>query len=105
MPAVPAPRSSPLRAKMFGVMQNIEPVDTNLFLKRVFDDKDGSLYACSSGCGYDDSKANLEYISDSFADYQVPKKYEPLQMFTAKDGDGGQVTGGPETDLIPMQLK
>jgi spore coat protein CotH len=103
---VPAPRCNHLQVYIndvfYGIMQNIEPVDTNLFLKRVFDDKDGSLYACSGGCGYDDSKANLEYISDSFADYQVPKKYEQLQTFTAKDGDGGQVMGGPESDLIPM---
>ena len=63
---------------------------------------DGSLYACSGGCGYDDSKAEPRVHSDSFSDYEVPKKYEPLQTFTAKDEDGGQVTGGPETELIPM---
>jgi spore coat protein CotH len=103
---VPAPRCNHMQVYIndvfYGIMQNIEPVDTNLFLDRVFDDNDGSLYAASAGCGYDDSKADLQYISDSFADYQVPKKYEPLQTFTAKDGDGGQITGGPETDLIPM---
>jgi hypothetical protein len=103
---VPAPRCNHLQVYVndvfYGIMQNVEPVDTNLFLDRAFDDNDGSLYACSSGCGYDDSKADLQYISDSFADYQVPRKYETLQTFKAKDGNGGTVTGGPDTDLLPM---
>ena len=93
---VPAPRCNHLSVYIngayYGLMQSVESVHTNSFLKKAFDDKTGSLYAASAGCLYKDSFADLKYISDSFSDYLEPPKYEQVQG----------ATGAPDSDLVPM---
>lgn len=94
---VPSPRCNHLKIYVndvyYALIQNVEEVDDSRFIKHVFKktEDDGALYSCSGGCGYDDSFADLEYYGDSFADYQMPKKYEPLRKVNA-----------PENELIPM---
>jgi spore coat protein CotH len=94
---VPAPRCNHLKVYVNGVyyalIQNVEEVDDSRFIKNAFkkSEDDGALYSCSGGCGYDDSFADLEYYGDTFADYEPPKRYEPLRQVDS-----------PETELIPM---
>jgi len=95
---VPTPRCNHLsvyiNGEYYGLMQNVESVHTNSFLKKAFDDKTGDLYACSAGCLYKDSFADLQYISDSFTDYLSPPKYETSGV--------ADPVNGPNTTLIPM---
>ena len=69
---VPAPRCNHLKiyvnGEYFALVQNVEEVDDSRFIKRVYKSSqdDGALYACSGGCGYDDSFADLEYYGPTF---------------------------------------
>jgi hypothetical protein len=99
---IPAPRCNHLSVYIngayYGLMENVENVDTAAFLADHLGDADGSLYECSAGCGYDDSKADLRYLGDSMADYTLPvspRKYRPLRGL---HGDAKAA----EKDLIPM---
>jgi len=121
---VPAPRCNHVKVlvdgKLYGVVQSVEEVDDSRFRKHVFSSSkdNGTLYSCSGGCGYDDSKADLEYYGDQFTEFtgsgpvpagQYPKAYEPIHI--QPDHDAGVLDGGVdpnaskkaiETNLIPM---
>ena len=95
---LPTPRCNHLsvyiNGQYYGLMQSVESVHTGSFLKHAFDDKTGDLYACSAGCLYKDSFADLKYISDSFTDYLNPPKYETSGV--------ADPLNGPNATLIPM---
>jgi spore coat protein CotH len=122
---VPAPRCNHIKVfvngEYYGLMQSVEEVDDSRFRKHFYKSSqdNGTLYSCSGGCGYDDSKADLEFYGDQFVEFtgtgvvppgQYPKAYEPIHI--GKDipsgaPDGGVITpavtkAAIETDLIPL---
>jgi hypothetical protein len=104
-------------------MQSVEEVDDGRFRRHFFKDSqdNGTLYSCSGGCGYDDSKADLEFYGDEFiegknpnalAPGEYPKAYEPINL----EGGEPKLDGGApdptaraaankaelERNLVPM---
>jgi spore coat protein CotH len=124
---VPAPRCNHLKffvnGAYYGLMQSVEEVDDSRFRRHFFKDKqdNGTLYSCSGGCGYDDSKADLEFYGDEYVEAkspimlgpgEYPRAYEPIHLEGGgPEGDGGvpdPVTlaaankAAIEANLIPM---
>jgi hypothetical protein len=108
---VPAPRCNHIKffvnGAYYGVMQSVEEVDDGRFRRHFFksDEDNGTLYSCSGGCGYDDSKADLEFYGDAFiegrnpnmlAPGEYPKAYQPINL----EGGEPKADGGAEDPAV-----
>jgi len=114
---VPAPRCNHLKffvnGQYYGLMQSVEEVDDSRFRRHFFKDRqdNGTLYSCSGGCGYDDSKADLEFYGDQFIEGknpnmlgpgEYPKAYEPISL----EGGEPKLDGGaPDLDALAVAKK
>jgi spore coat protein CotH len=114
---VPAPRCNHLKffvnGAYYGLMQSVEEVDDSRFRRHFFKsaEDNGTLYSCSGGCGYDDSKADLEYYGDQFVEGknpnmlgpgEYPKAYEAISL----EGGEPEVDGGaPDLTALAVARK
>jgi hypothetical protein len=101
---VPSPRCNHLKVyvndEFYGLMQNVEEVDTGRFLKHYFGTTDGALYECSGGCDRVLPDGNVVTFSDSLADlrYYGDEFEEPyLSSYNPQRGQEN-----PTDELIPM---
>lgn len=94
---IPAPFCNHLKVYVqgsyYGLMENVEEADHGKFLEHHFGTPAGLLVEASpSGCGFDDSKADLAYHGASFSNYNNPPRYN-LERGTQADA---------EATLFPM---
>lgn len=94
---IPAPRCNHLRVyiqgRYYGLMENVEEADHGRFLLHHFGTSDGLLVEASpSGCGFEDSQADLAYHGPLFGNYASPARYN-LERGTQADA---------EASLFPM---